>query len=72
MAHFFFSLIFFFVALALFWGVLHWVRYKKRHDTCACGSGACLTGSHRKHGKNQPAEKTGDHSCDSGSCHCGD
>ncbi|MBN2429411.1 MAG: hypothetical protein JXK94_13840 [Deltaproteobacteria bacterium] len=47
MSQFLISLLFFILVLACFWGVLHWVRYKKRENTCACGKGACLTDKHR-------------------------
>jgi len=69
MTQFWLSLLFFLVALGLLWGVLHWVRYKKRSDTCSCGTGACLTGSRpaREHRDGPPPEKS---ECNPGSCHC--
>ncbi|NLC71655.1 MAG: hypothetical protein GX751_09895 [Desulfuromonadaceae bacterium] len=69
MAQFIFSLLFFLLALALFWGVLHWARYKKRSGGCTCGTGACLTDSGRKK-KNGDNPKTKSDSCGAESCRC--
>lgn len=43
MIEFLFSIVLFIIVLAFFWGVLFWVRFRKRDNGCACGKGACLT-----------------------------
>lgn len=69
MARFWISLFFSLAALALFWGVLHWVRYKKRPGACTCGTGACLTEARRPE-PGQPRHPPGEDGCDGGSCRC--
>ncbi|NLV25054.1 MAG: hypothetical protein GXY54_09770 [Deltaproteobacteria bacterium] len=68
MLSFLLSLFFFLLALGLFWGVLHWVRYKKRTDACSCGTGACLAASSRQKKVKAPAPP--DHPCGTSSCGC--
>jgi len=67
MTRFLISLLFFLVALASFWAVLHWIRYKKRADTCTCGKGACLTDPKRLDGDRHRHEKE---NCNASDCQC--
>ena len=67
MAQFLISLLFFIVVLALFWVVLHWVRYKKGDRACTCGKGACLTDASRSEGKKHSHDKG---ECNASECKC--
>jgi hypothetical protein len=68
LAQFLISLVFFILVLACLWGVLHWVRYKKRENTCICGKGACLTDKTRD-AKDSPSHPAGSHDA-AADCQC--